>query len=139
MAFKRSAVRSRLSPPEGNRGKALGHNGPGLFSLRWRGVARWDIACLKYITWLSLSLSKRKGRKGRGSEGGLGKVIETCSMECFGMFAAERSGGNCRRRMAPGSLCMSDLQMAERWSKEDSNLHLVTGMQLCDPATEQCF
>ena len=46
MAFKRSAVRSRLSPPEGNREKALGHNGPGLFSLRWRGVARWDIACL---------------------------------------------------------------------------------------------
>ena len=47
MAFKRSAVRSRLSPPEGNRGKALGHNGPGLFPLcwdGWRGVARrWGI------------------------------------------------------------------------------------------------
>ena len=48
MAFKRSAVRSRLSPPEGNRGKALGHNGPGLFPMCGNdqmSVARmWGIA-----------------------------------------------------------------------------------------------
>ena len=50
MAFKRSAVRSRLSPPEGNRGKALGHNGPGLFpvlfGLGWGVAKRCYIACL---------------------------------------------------------------------------------------------
>ena len=42
MAFKRSAVRSRLSPPQGNRGKALDHNGPGLFPLCWEGEGDVD-------------------------------------------------------------------------------------------------
>ena len=39
----------------------------------------------------------------------VGKMIETCSMGCFGLSVAVRSGGKCRRRMAPGSLCMPDL------------------------------